>query len=275
MYCLTRSIFITFSSHGFRWNYFLWHIQMNAREERIYLKLGGEYREFGRNGRERTYIFRNMSRLEGYVLRDAEVMMMDADGLPIIPVRTYMYVRRTFFDNTILAHQPPGVFPDIEGRGNIRARIELNIHEFQNNQQTRNDWLIMPFHFFYRDFIEGRNLFPYEAEFQNHPAPVFGTDHARMMKVEKFITITGQPTRVPEGECTICQTEFVQGGNAWRKLSCGHFFHTACIQSYWTTLEGRKICPICRKNVQQRSRKSKSKKKNASKKRSKRGSRLR
>ena len=53
---------------------------MNAREERIYLKLGGEYREFGRNGRARTYIFRNMSRLEGYVLRDAEVMMMDADA---------------------------------------------------------------------------------------------------------------------------------------------------------------------------------------------------
>lgn len=44
-----------------------------------------------------------------------------------------------------------------------------------------------------------------------------------------------------EGECSICLETLLIGKTA--KLSCGHYFHTQCIDTWF---EHKKICPLCR-----------------------------
>ncbi|KAL9670378.1 hypothetical protein QQ045_007929 [Rhodiola kirilowii] len=62
--------------------------------------------------------------------------------------------------------------------------------------------------------------------------------------IEKLPSLTFQqclPIR-----CTICLEEFKDGENGRKLGSCGHYFHTGCIDA-WLTL--RASCPVCRQLV--------------------------
>ena len=52
--------------------------------------------------------------------------------------------------------------------------------------------------------------------------------------------------RAEDAECIVCFSEF-SCGDACRKLPCGHFFHTECIDQWLAPPNGRArtSCPVC------------------------------
>jgi hypothetical protein len=50
------------------------------------------------------------------------------------------------------------------------------------------------------------------------------------------------PEKYPINECSICYTNYVDDGNI-RELPCKHYYHSKCIDEWFST---KNTCPICR-----------------------------
>jgi len=48
-----------------------------------------------------------------------------------------------------------------------------------------------------------------------------------------------------DNKCVVCQYEF-KNGEEVTKLSCGHLFHSECVDTW---LSKNKVCPMCHKEI--------------------------
>ena len=48
-----------------------------------------------------------------------------------------------------------------------------------------------------------------------------------------------------DNKCVVCQYEF-KNGEEVTKLSCGHLFHSDCVDTW---LSKNKVCPMCHKEI--------------------------
>lgn len=71
-----------------------------------------------------------------------------------------------------------------------------------------------------------------------------GLNKAQIKKIPRFIYQKNKHKNI-ESKCVVCQYEFKNGDNI-TKLTCGHVFHTDCVDTW---LSKNKVCPMCHKEI--------------------------
>ena len=71
-----------------------------------------------------------------------------------------------------------------------------------------------------------------------------GLNKAQIKKIPRFIYQKNLFKGI-DNKCVVCQYEFKNGENI-TKLTCGHIFHTDCVDTW---LSKNKICPMCQKEI--------------------------
>ena len=71
-----------------------------------------------------------------------------------------------------------------------------------------------------------------------------GLNKAQIKKIPRFIYNKNIHRNI-DNKCVVCQYDFKNGDNV-TKLTCGHVFHTDCVDTW---LSKNKVCPMCHKEI--------------------------